>query len=206
MQNGKRNNATGKAKIYIDTCVLQGILSKEAEDTVFLNGIKEKGWEIYTSIHTLMELLDVAKDRKFLIKTVFGKWQSVNFFLRNRDKKSLNINELEDVSQELNSFFIDHKFIVFGNITEDVWNDVKLIVEKSNLHYSDALHLAMARMWACHILVTHDQFFIREGNRILKEAGTYDEIRICDIDKVEEVIADLQKMKGMKRLQLNGRD
>jgi predicted nucleic acid-binding protein len=92
----------------------------------------------------------------------------VNFFLRSRDQKNLNINELQDVSQEINNFFVDHKFIVFGNITEDVWNDVKLIVEKSNLHYSDALHLAMARMWTCHLLVTHDQFFIKEGNRLLK--------------------------------------
>jgi hypothetical protein len=32
----------------------------------------------------------------------------------------------------------------------------------------------------------------------LKEAEAYDEIRICDIDKVEEVIAELQKMKGTK--------
>jgi hypothetical protein len=71
LQKGKRNNETGKTKIYIDTCVLQGALSKETKDTIFVNCVKEKGWEIYTSIHTLMELLDIARDRKFLIKNSF---------------------------------------------------------------------------------------------------------------------------------------
>lgn len=160
-----------------------------------MSNLGAKGWKVYTSIHTLMELLDVAKDRKFLIKTILDEWGSVNSFLRNRDRKNLNANELEGVSREINNFLRTHAFITFGNITEDVWNDVKEIVEKSNIHSSDALHLALANMWECHVLVTHDQFFIEEGNRILKEAKTYDQIRICDVDKVESALTDLRIRK-----------
>lgn len=161
-----------------------------------MSNLGAKGWKVYTSIHTLMELLDVAKDRKFLIKTILDEWGSVNSFLRKRDKKNLNVNELEGISRDINNFLRTHAFITFGNITEDVWNDVKEIVEKSNIHSSDALHLALANMWECNVLVTHDQFFIEEGNRILKEAKTYDQIRICDVDKVESTLTDLRIRKG----------
>ena len=76
------------------------------------------------------------------------------------------------------------------DITEDVWNDVKDIVEKSNLHSSDAMHLALAQALGCRILFTHDRFFIEEGNRILKDAKEYDSLKICDVDEVEERMKD----------------
>jgi len=192
MQEEKKNAESNKVKIYVDTCILQGALSRQnTKDTIFMDKIKEKGWEVYTSIHTLMELLDVAKDRKFLLKKVFDEWGSVKDFLRNRDKKNLNANELEDIRKVINNFFRTNKFITFGNITEDVWRDVKLIAEESNIHSSDILHLALAIMWECDILVTHDTFFISEGNRILKNAEPPVKLKICDVDKVEETLKEV---------------
>ncbi len=74
------------------------------------------------------------------------------------------------------------------NITADVWSDIKDIVEKSNIHSSDAMHLALARVLGCCVLVTHDQFFQKESNRILKDAGEYDFLKVCDVNKVEEMV------------------
>jgi hypothetical protein len=77
-----------EGRIYIDTCVLQGALSRRNnEDTIFMNRVKEKGWRVYTSIHTLMELFDVARDRSFLMKLVINKWVDVNTFLREREEE-----------------------------------------------------------------------------------------------------------------------
>jgi len=192
MQKRKRSE-TEKVKIYIDTCILQGAISRRnREDTIFMNKVKGKGWKVYTSIHTLMELLDTAKDRSFLMKSVIKKWVDVSTFLQGRKTKNLSRNDLDEIAEELNNFFINHSFIEFMNIHEEVWKDVKDIAEKSNLHSSDALHLALARMWGCHVLVTHDTFFMKEGNKLLKEGQQYDFLRICDVDKVEETIKEVK--------------
>ena len=188
----KRKSETPKVTIYVDTCILQGALSRRnTKDTIFMDKIREKGWEVFTSIHTLMELFDIAKDRKYLLKKVIDEWGAVNSFLRSRDRKNLNRSELDDISTEIGNFFTTHNFITLGNITEDVWRDVMSIGENSNIHSSDALHLALALMWECQVLVTHDQFFIREGNRILKEAKMENKLRVCDVDKVEETLEEI---------------
>jgi len=188
----ERKNESDSVKIYIDTCILLGAISRRnKEDTIFMNKVKEKNWKVYTSIHTLMELLDTAKDRSFLMKSVIKKWVDVGTFLSERKTKNLSSNDLDEIAEELNNFFIDHNFIEFMNIDTEVWNDVKDIAEKTNLHSSDVLHLALARMWGCHILVTHDTFFIKEGNRILKEAKMYSKLRVCNVDKVEETLKEI---------------
>jgi len=194
MPKGKRKSETDKVKIYIDTCILQGAISRRnEEDTIFMNKAKEKGWKVYTSIHTLMELLDTAKDRSFLMKSVINKWVDVSTFLQERKTKNLSGSDLNEIAKELNNFFINHGFIEFMNIDTDVWNDVKDIAEKTNLHSSDVLHLALARMWGCQVLVTHDTFFIKEGNKLLKEANQYDVLRICNVGKVEETLKEIAK-------------
>jgi len=192
----EKRSETEKVKIYTDTCVLQGAISRRnQEDTIFMSTVKEKGWKVYTSIHTLMELLDIAKDRSFLMKSVISKWVDVSTFLQERKTKNLSRSDLDEIAEELNNFFINNNFIQFMNINEEVWNDVKETAEKSNLHSSDALHLALARMWGCRILVTHDTFFIEEGNRLLKEANQYDVLRICNVDKVEETLKEIHRTK-----------
>ena len=195
MQKEKRKSEAEKVKIYIDTCILQGAISRRnEEDTIFMRKAEEKGWKVYSSIHTLMELLDTAKDRRFLMKSVIDKWVDVSTFLQERKIKNLSRNDLDEIAEELNNFFINHSFIEFMNINEDVWNDVKEIAEKSNLHSSDALHLALARMWECHVLVTHDTFFIKEGNKLLKEANQYDVLRICNVNKVEDTLKEVASL------------
>lgn len=189
MLKGRKQSESNKVKIYVDTCVLQGAISgRNEEDIVFMNKAKEKGWKVYTSIHTLMELLDTAKDRSFLIKSVINKWIDVSTFLKERKSKTLSESDLNEIAQTLNNFFTNHSFVEFMNIDTEVWNDVKDIAEKTNLHSSDVLHLALARMWGCHILVTHDTFFTKEGNRLLKEANEYDVMRISSPNKVEETL------------------
>jgi len=98
---------------------------------------------------------------------------------------------LNMIVRDFENFFKTNDFIEFMDITADVWDDVKDIVEKSNIHSSDAMHLALARALGCCVLVTHDKFFLREGNRILKETDMYDKLRICDVGKVEENLEEI---------------
>jgi predicted nucleic acid-binding protein len=167
-----------------------------------LSKVKENGWRVYSSIHTLMELFDVAKDRSFLMKSVINKWVDVNAFLRERRRMRLSRTDLDDVAVELNNFFRSNDFIEFMDVSEEVWKDVKEIVEKSNLHSADALHLALARVWGCNILATHDRFFIEEGNKVLKEGNQYDKLRICDVSEIESTIKAIKEPKSRRLVDL----
>ena len=186
MQKEKRKGETEKVTIYVDTCVLQGALSRRNdEDVVFVKNLKKMNWKVYTSTHSLMELYEIAKDRKFLFNLVYDRWVDVNTFLRLRSHKNLNADELDKIVKDLANFFTTNDFIEFMDIKTDVWIDIKGIVEKSNLHSSDAMHLALARALGCSVLVTHDKFFIEEGNRLLEEAGIKKQIRVCDTKDVK---------------------
>ena len=192
MQKRRRKEAE-KTRIYIDTNILQGAISgRNTQDIVFMDKVKKKYLKVYTSIYSLMELLDIAKDRKFLMKSVIDRWVDVSSFLQKRKAKNLSKDDLLDLTLMLNNFFLQNTIIEFINIKETDWKLVKKIGESSNLHSSDALHLVTAWVGNCHVLVTHDNEFAKEGNRILKEEKVYEKLRICDIDHVEETIKELK--------------
>jgi predicted nucleic acid-binding protein len=198
MRNGKSESNSSKPRIYVDTNVLQGAISRRnTGDIVFSKTAKEKGWRIFTSIYTLMELLDVAKDRKFLLNSVYERWMDVSTFLRERKTKNLNREELEELAKEINNFFLDNSMIQFINIKEDDWKLVKKIGETSNIHSSDVLHLVTAWVGNCHILVTHDGEFIKDGNRILHEENVNKKLRICDVCEVEKTLKEVMPKRGL---------
>lgn len=191
MQKRKENEGM-TARVYVDTNILQGAISgRNTEDILFIKEAKEKGCKVYTSVYTLMELLDVAKDRKFLMKSVIERWVDVATFLQGRKAKNLSKDELQDVAKRLNNFFLSNETIEFINIKDVDWDLVKKIGESSNLHSSDVVHLVTAWVGDCHVLVTHDKEFIKEGNKILKEEKVYDKLRICDVYNITETIKEL---------------
>lgn len=96
-----------------------------------------------------MELLDIAKDRQFLMKCVIEKWLDVATFQQKRKSKDLSKDDLEDLATILNNFFLTNKLIKFINIKDSDWSLVKKIAETSNLHSSDVLHLVTAWVGNC---------------------------------------------------------
>ena len=168
--------------IYLDTCIVRNALSlRNKEDIFFLENIRKSNIQCKTSIYTFLELFEIAKDRKFLLKLVEEKWLEVNTFMRDRYQKNLSLDELFSISEIINSLFIKYDFIELCNITEDQeWNLAKEICEKSNLHMSDVLHLATAYINKCTHIATRDTFFIKEGNEILRENDVpLEELNIC---------------------------
>jgi len=153
---------------------------------------------VNTSIYTLIELLDIAKDRKFLMKSAIDKWVDVSTFLQGRKAKNLSKDDLQDLSKVVDNFFLRNKMIEFINIKETDWELVKKIGESSNLHSSDVLHLVTAWVGNCHVLVTHDKEFIKEGNRILRDEKVFDSLRICDVDNVEDTILEVTVARALR--------
>jgi predicted nucleic acid-binding protein len=182
MQKAKRENDSSKPRVYVDTNVLQGAISRRnTEDLFFLRMAKKENWNIFTSIYTLMELLDVAKDRKFLLNSLYEKWIDVSTFLSERKTKNLSQEDLANLTKEVNNFFKDNDVIQFININEENWELVKKIGETSNIHSSDALHLVTAWVGNCQVSATNDSGFVSEGNRILAEEKASDKLRVCKL-------------------------
>lgn len=108
-----------KQRVYVDTNILQGAISgRSTADVVFINDVKKRKCEYFASIYALMELLDVAKDREFLMKCVIEKWLDVATFQKRRKSKDLNKDDLADLATILNNFFLINKLIKFINIKD----------------------------------------------------------------------------------------
>jgi predicted nucleic acid-binding protein len=199
MQKTRRESDSSKPRLYIDTNVLQGAISRRnTEDLLFLQTAKKENWRIFTSIHTLMELLDVAKDRKFLLNSLYERWMDVSTFLSERKTKNLSKEDLANLAKEVNSFFKDNDMIQFININEKNWELVKKIGETSNMHSSDALHLVTAWVGNCQVLATNDGGFISEGNRILTEEKANKKLRICRVQDIKKGLTEILHLDADK--------
>jgi len=173
MQKRKKTNFENLIKpiIYLDSCIIRNALnSRNKEDVTFLEELRKRKYECKTSIYTLLELFEASKDRQYLIKLVANKYAEVNEFLRKRTERDLNYEELDDISEQINSLFLKYEFIEICNISGDEdWGLVKSICETSNIHISDIIHLTTAFINNCTHLVTRDDFLIKEGNKMLED-------------------------------------
>jgi predicted nucleic acid-binding protein len=193
MHEEKSQNSVTKHRIYVDTNILQAASTRRSTpDVVFIENAKKQNWEIFTSIHTFMELLDTEKDRQFLMKCVIDKGLDVSTFLAKRKSKNLSRETLSDVAAKVNNFFFTNRFIQVINIKDSDWSLVEKIGESSNLHSSDILHLVTAWVGNCQLLVTNDEDFIEEGNMVLRQENVYKRLRVCGIKDVETTLKEVK--------------
>lgn len=193
MQKEKNKDDVLKHKIYVDSNILQAAqIRKSTPDVVFIEDAKKQNWEIFTSIHTFMELLDTEKDREFLMKCIIDKGLDVSTFLAKRKSKNLSKEDLSDLATKVNNFFFTNRFIQVINIQDSDWSLIKKIGESSNLHSSDILHLVTAWVGNCQLLVTNDEDFIIEGNKILQQENVYDRLRVCNKNNVETTLKEVK--------------
>jgi predicted nucleic acid-binding protein len=84
---------------------------------------------------------------------------------------------------------MEYNFIRPINIKENDWDLVKKIGENSNLHSSDIIHLVTAWVGGCQYLVTRDNQFIEEGNRILEKERVIKKLKICKPHDIEKFLS-----------------
>jgi len=186
----RSNKKLVKPTLYLDTCIIQNSLRRRnTDDVVFFKKIESLDFKCITSIYTLLELFETAKDRTFLLNEVIKKWIEVNTFLINRRNKNLSVTDLTEIADDINNFFSENSFLEIYNINDDEdWNLVKEMCENTNIHYSDIIHLATAYNSKCTHLITRDKFFIKEGNKTLINNGVPpEEFIIITPDKFAEL-------------------
>jgi len=177
--------------IYIDTNICRDCIKGRNRETIHLLGIiRDNKWKCFTSIFTAMEFTDTEKDAIFFNKKI-RRGLDINKILRSRYQKDLGKDDLKEAENIVKSFFEEYKFVEFVNLEGKAWDLALKISSTSNLSAPDVVHLVTAWQSGCDIIVTSDEFFIKEGKRILENEGVWNKLKICKPNEVKKILKEL---------------
>lgn len=183
-----------KPSIYIDTNICRDFISRRKRGTrtiQTLGLIRDRGYGCFTSVLTAMELTDTEKESIYFNKKM-RTWD-INTIIRARHEKDLGSEDLKEAEESVKAFLTENSFIKFVNLVDETaWDLALKYSSTSNLFVPDVIHLVTAWTSKCSVLLTSDEFFIREGNKILKKEGVWDKLRIC---KPEDLLSTLKDME-----------
>ncbi len=152
--------------LYLDTNVIADVIQNRKQSSISLiERIIADGWTCSTSRFTILELLDIEQEEKFIEKRIAEghRLSRIRDFLGQRRQKrhGLTERELIEVYKNLhNEMKSKCSCVNFEHpINEDVWDKADDFCSTTNIGATDAIHLASAIVLKCDILVTHDQDF-----------------------------------------------
>jgi predicted nucleic acid-binding protein len=179
--------------IYLDTNIMVDVIQKRWPPSVALiERIKAERWLCSTSRFTILELLDIEQEEKFIenklaegyrlsrIRDILGQ--------RRQPKHGLTQSELIGIYKQLHyELKAECGCVDFEHpVNELVWEKADDFCSTTNIGSTDVIHLASAMILKCDILVTRDQDFreiadnyiisvfpenIENGLRQLKQPG-----------------------------------
>ncbi|MDO8486575.1 MAG: hypothetical protein Q7S77_02685 [Candidatus Staskawiczbacteria bacterium] len=177
---------------YIDTnIVLDYITGRNVQTISVLEKIKNKGWKCISSSFLTMEVADYKKDNIFLFeKAMEKKWEMRKIF-RETYKKDLKSGDFDKVLDWFLDFLEKYNLELFDFlINTDNWFLAQNIAFNSNLSAPDVVHLASAIIGAtnkqCQVLITNDNFFTTEANKVLLSRGLNKKLKIMTTSEVEK--------------------
>jgi predicted nucleic acid-binding protein len=173
--------------IYVDTNVIRDCIKGRKHSVIQMMGkIKEKNCKCFTSAFTIMEFIDIEKDEIYFHKKVRIGWD-MNQIIRGRMEKKLTKEELEEANERAEVITKQYG-IEFLNLHGDGWDLASWLSSVSNIQAADIIHLATAWQSKCNLIVTSDEFFIKEASIILEESGVLKELRICRPEDTDKMI------------------
>lgn len=178
---------------YIDTNVaLDYITARNREAILVLDNIKANGWKCISSSFLAMELADYKKDSLFVIEKAIEKKWEMRKILRETYKKDLKRGDFEKVFEWFNDFRQEYKNIELYDFLKDSndWQLAQEISFNSNLNSPDTIHLISAILGAiggyCQIMITNDQQFIKEAERIIDDYKVSSKLKLMTISGVKK--------------------
>ena len=184
----------GIPSIFIDTCIARDVteLRKHRAASIdLLNRAKREGWVCKMSVFGLAELVDIEQERLFVNKLYFLEKKTLDETISSRRSRNLDKGELEECFNYIKQFQENYSFIQTVGLAGQGWNLALNIACRSNLRAADVIHLASAWQEDCNLLVTDDDFFIKEAKRYIKQEGIWSDFRIC---KPEDCDSELFEM------------
>jgi predicted nucleic acid-binding protein len=155
-----------KPHLYLDTNVIFDVIENRWKpSTALIDRIITEKWECSTSRFTILELLDVKQEEKFIENRLSEghRLSRVRDFLGQRRQNNLGLTERElvEVYKKLHTELKDKCGCVnFEHpINKKVWDLADDFCSVTNVGSTDVIHLASAITLKCDILITRDQDF-----------------------------------------------
>jgi len=178
-------------KIYFDTTFMLDVDSGKTLPCYLIEEIKKKKWEYYVSIFCMMEIFDIKQEHFFFHKKV-NVGEPLKHILSKRRERDLSNSDLTEVESKLtNKLFKPHK-ISYGFFFDDEksWKKCLEITRETNINSSDVIHLVTALVADCDILLTSDNFFIKEGNEYLKDKIPKSKLVLCSPENWDIILKE----------------
>lgn len=178
-------------KIYLDTNFIRDIMEKRNTKAIHLietirNLFTKKKCNCYTSAFLLMELCDAKKDDLFFQEAINKKLE-FKTIIRQRNNTNLEEHHFKKISEYLDNLLESYPFLEKLSLSEEGWQVATAISSSSNIWSPDCVHLATALSNECDFLITSDNSFKRESEKIAKKFKKYS-LKIINIDEAQEVL------------------
>jgi len=187
---------TPTPSIYLDTNVIRDVdHNRKKESIIWVEQIREKKWNCYTSVFAFMEMLDNDQEDKFVFK-MREDGLEYNTICRKRNEKDLTFSELDDINHKFQNVFVKYPFVKPVTLSNSGWDLALHIAATSNIFSPDIIHLSTAWESKCDLIMTSDQHFIKHATNLLKRESVWDQLRICSPENVKQTLSDL-KFRGL---------
>ena len=192
-----------KPIIYVDTVIARDWTHNRNKDSQrVLDSIKSRKYKTYMSVFGLMELVNIEQEDLYLHKKAFIDKEDLDRIFTNRKSRDLNQDSLQKSEKYIRDFLDSHK-LTLVDLTNEGWSLAFQIAVNSNLNASDVLHLATAWQSKCNLVITRDEFFIKEATKILKKEKVWSFFRICRPSNFEKCVKSIKSQKNDKKIQTN---
>lgn len=159
--------------LYLDTNVILDVLRDRQRhgklaSLELLERAKRDKWFVSTSPFAIMEILDVEQDDLFFqIKVSEGN--TVGDVLRIRRQRDLSEERLDKISSRIHDKLrISYGYIDYWELDSQGFDHAVELARTTNISAPDCIHLATALELGCDVLVTTDEFFMKEAKRFLR--------------------------------------
>ena len=156
--------------VYLDVNVILDVIRGRRNEASFMLMEKIRNSEIVgcTSAFSFLELIDKEQEYSLVWRRIRDGY-SFDEILRERSNRNLREEDLIDAVEKVDRVFAKpyKKYIDFYYLEDEGWDKAVELMQIVNLTSEDAIHLASAFMAGCHLLVTNDQHFLKNAQKVM---------------------------------------
>jgi len=169
-----------KPSIYIDTMIARDVTHRRNDNSEkLIRQIENGGWACYISTFGIMELIDIEQEELY-VRNKLIEFETLDNIISTRKQRSLIRKDFDRCSDYIDNFVKRYPFIQIVPLDDTNWNFAMFVASDSNLQATDVIHLISALQCDCDVIVTRDEFFIKEARRYIKEDEQFwGKLKIC---------------------------
>ena len=131
------------------------------------------------------------KEDEFIKEKINKKW-SFQEIKRKINEPDLNWKNFLEIKRKI-KYYWDNKyqFIEYYSLSSYGWDAAAEMCKSSNMWGGDVIHLATAKEVGANIIITTDNFFLKQGEEFLKRKRLWGKLRICPPEKMTENLTEM---------------